>query len=100
MGLSWWGPDGRWYGTDGAYPEGVSAAHTAERADEAMLRGHLIALGGITMVGAPVAKLGDLLTELGDLSPVPLPSRLDAGHVRVQDLTRRLAEFGNSGICD
>lgn len=66
-----------------------------------MLRRHLIALGGMTMVGAPVAKVGELLAELGDLPPVPLPSQLSGVHVmQVQDLTRRLAEAGNSCICD
>ena len=30
MGLSFWGPDGTWYGPPGAYPGGVTAAHTAK----------------------------------------------------------------------
>ena len=58
-----------------------------------MLRRHLIALGAIAAVGAPTA--GELLTELGNPSPVPLPSRISGVHVaQVRDLTRRLAEAG------
>jgi transcriptional regulator with XRE-family HTH domain len=101
MGLSWWGRDGRWYGPAGTYPEGVTVAHTPEGVSADMLRRHLIALGGITMVGAPVSKMGQLLAELGGLPPVPLPSQLSPAHVQqVQDLTRRLAEVGNSSLCD
>lgn len=69
MGLSWWGPDGHWYGPAGAYPQGVTVAHIREGASADMLRRHLIALGGMTMVGTPVAKVGELLAELGDPPP-------------------------------
>jgi transcriptional regulator with XRE-family HTH domain len=101
MGLSWWGPNGRWYGPADAYPEGVRVAHTPGEVSADMLRRHLIALGGITMVGVPVAQLGELLAELGGLPPAPSPSQLGPAHVRqVRDLTRRLAEAGSSGLCD
>lgn len=66
-----------------------------------MLRRHLIAFGGIVMAGAPVAKLGEWLDDLGTLPPVPLPSQLShMDVVKVQDITRRLAEAGNSFPCD
>ena len=56
-----------------------------------MLRRQLIELGAGVAVGAPAAKLAQLLErlELGDPSPVPLPSQLGAVHVaKVRDLTR------------
>ena len=57
-----------------------------------MLRRHLIAWGGYIMAGAPVAKVGEPLDDLGALDPVPLPSRLSHVDVaRVRDMTRRLA---------
>jgi hypothetical protein len=88
MGLSWWGPDGVWYGPEGAYPEGVTIANIPKGVSAGMLRRHLIALGGIVMAGAPVAKLGELLTDLGGLDPVAPPSQLSGIHVmRVRDLT-------------
>ena len=101
MGLSFWGPDGTWYGPAGAYPGGVTVANTAKEVTEAMLRRHLIAWGGIIMAGAPVDKLGELLDDLGGLPPVALPSQLSPGHVTtVRDLTRRLAEAGNASVAD
>ncbi|MGQ0779465.1 MAG: helix-turn-helix domain-containing protein, partial [Pseudonocardiales bacterium] len=91
MGLSWWGPDGRYHGPDRAYPEGVTVAETPKGASAEMLRRHLIALGGAAMVGAPVTKLGELLAELPGPPPMPLPSQLSSVHViQVRDLTRRL----------
>ncbi|HEU0089688.1 MAG TPA: hypothetical protein VFQ77_18915, partial [Pseudonocardiaceae bacterium] len=91
MGLSFWGPDGTWYGPADAYPEGVPVAHTRKGADAAMLRRHLIAFGGIVLTGVPVDKLGERLEELGELPPVPLPSQLSPAHVaQVRDMTRRL----------
>jgi len=60
-----------------------------------MLRRQMIELGASVAVGAPAAKLAQLLErlELGDPSPVPLPSQLGAVHVaKVRDLTRRLGE--------
>ncbi|MGQ0775880.1 MAG: helix-turn-helix domain-containing protein [Pseudonocardiales bacterium] len=100
MGLSWWGPDGSWYGPEGAYPVGVTVADTPKGVSAEMLRRHLIALGGATMVGAPVARLGELLAELPGPDLVPLPSQLSHAHVvRVRDLTRRLG-IGDAGYAD
>jgi hypothetical protein len=49
------------------------------------------------MAGAPVDKVGELLTNMGALAPVPLPSRLSSGHVvQVRDMTRRLG-VGDTG---
>jgi len=100
MGLSFWGPDRRWYGPPGTYPEGVTVTGTPEGVSSAMLRRHLIAQGGIIMVGAlggmpgvPVAEVGEPLDDLGGLPPVALPSRLTSAHVtQVQDLTQRLED--------
>ncbi len=100
MGLSWWGPDGRWYGPADSYPEGVTVAHATKGVDSDMLRRHLIALGGAVIVGAPVAKVGELLDDLGTLNPVPPPSRLSYLDVsRVRDMTRRLA-VGDTSSAD
>lgn len=91
MGLSFWGPDGRWYGPPDAYPGGVAVANTPKEVSTKMLRRHLIAFGGIIMAGAPVAELSELLTDLGSPDPVTLPSQLSAHHVaQIRDLTRRL----------
>jgi len=85
MGLS--------YGGNGAYAEGVTATDPPEGRSAEVLRRHLIALGAIAAVGAPTA--GKLLTELGDPSPVPLPSRISGVHVtQIRDLTRQLSEAG------
>ncbi|MGH4014077.1 MAG: helix-turn-helix domain-containing protein [Pseudonocardiaceae bacterium] len=100
MGLSWWGPDGVWYGPSNAYPEGVRVANTPKGMSANMLRRHLIALGGIVMAGVPVAELGELLDDLGDLDPVSLPARLSGSHViKVRDMTRRLG-VGDTGFAD
>ncbi|MGH3904874.1 MAG: hypothetical protein ACRDTE_11895 [Pseudonocardiaceae bacterium] len=101
MGLSFWGPDGRWYGPVATYPGGVTAADTPEGVSTRMLRRHLIAYGGIILSGAPVNKVGELLDSLGELPPVSLPSRLHPTHVtKVRDLTRRLGEAGNGSVAD
>lgn len=101
MGLSFWGPDGTWYSPPDAYPEGVTLAHTPKEVTSALLRRHLIAFGGIVTAGTPVAKLGELLDDLGTLPPVPLTSQLSHRDVvRVRDITRRLAEAGNGCLCD
>jgi len=85
MGLS--------YGEREAYGGDVTATDPPEGVSAEVLRRHLITLGAIAAVGAPTA--GKLLTELGDPSPVPLPSRVGAVHVaQVRDLTRRLSEAG------
>ncbi|MCA1604227.1 MAG: helix-turn-helix domain-containing protein, partial [Acidobacteria bacterium] len=101
MGLSFWGTDGQWYGPAGAYAGRAWSPNTPKEVSPAMLRRHLIALGGIVMAGAPVAKLGQLLDDLGSVSPVPLPSQLShVDVVRVRDVTGRLAEAGNRCLCD
>ena len=86
MGLSY--GDSTAYGGEGTV---TSPEEVAE-----MLRRHLIELGVGVAVGAPVAKLGELLEHLAELpgpSPVPLPSQLSGVHVvKVRDLTRRLDE--------
>ncbi|MGH3929541.1 MAG: helix-turn-helix domain-containing protein [Pseudonocardiaceae bacterium] len=38
MGLSWWGPDGVWYGPEGAYPDGIPVADTPKGVNAEMLR--------------------------------------------------------------
>lgn len=92
MGMSWWGPDGTYCG-------GVTVANPSEGVSAEMLRRHLIALGATAAFGAQIKGLGELLGELGDPQPVPLPSRLGQVHVaQVRDLTRRLAEAGNTSI--
>ncbi len=100
MGLSFWGPDGKYYGPPGTYPGGVAVANTPEGVSSAMLRRHLIALGGLIMAGAPVTGVGELLDDLGTLDPVPPPSRLSYMDVaRVRDMTRRLA-VGDTSFAD
>ncbi|MGH3925706.1 MAG: helix-turn-helix domain-containing protein, partial [Pseudonocardiaceae bacterium] len=88
-------------GDEDAYGEEVTVAETSEEVGAEMLRRHLIALGGVAIAGATVAKLGELLAELPGPPPLPLPSRLDLIHVaQVRDLTRRLGEADNHRICD
>ena len=88
MGLS--------YGAErGDYGGVVTVADPSEGVDWEMLRRHLIELGAGLALGAPAAKLAQLLErlELPDPSPVPLPSRLGAVHVaKVRNLTRRLGD--------
>jgi transcriptional regulator with XRE-family HTH domain len=95
-GVSWHDPDGA-----GAYPGGVTVADSEEA--EKMLRRHLLALGGITMTGATVTKLGHLLAQLPGPPPVPLPSRLGTVQVtQVRDVTRGLGVgdiYGDPQVC-
>jgi len=85
MGLS--------YGERDAYGGDVTTTDPPEGVDWEMLRRHLIALGAIAAVGAPT--VGELLAELSEPLPVPLPSRVGAVHVaKVRDLTRQLREAG------
>jgi len=87
MGLS--------YGESDAYGGDVTATNPLEGVSAKVLRRHLIALGAIAAVGAPTA--GELLAELGNPSPVPLPSRISGVHVaQVRDLTRRLGDAGRA----
>ena len=83
----------------GAYRGEVRVANPPEGVDEDMLRRQAIELGAGLAVGAPAAKLAQLLErlELPDPSPVPLPSRLGTVHVaKVRDLTRRLDEAAST----
>lgn len=92
MGMSWWGPDGTYCG-------GVTVANTPNGVSAEMLRRHLIALGATAAFGAQIKGVGELLGDLGDPEPLPLPSRLGWVHVaQVRDQTRRLAEAGNTCI--
>ena len=86
MGLSWWSPDGTYCGQD-------TVAEPPEVVSAEMLRRHLLALGATTVFGAPIKGLGELLAQLGDPAPVPLPSQLSYVHVvKVRDLTQRLLD--------
>ncbi|MGI9062270.1 MAG: helix-turn-helix domain-containing protein [Pseudonocardiaceae bacterium] len=99
MGLSWWAPDGTHAGPGGAYGGDDTVADPPEGVDEDMLRRQAIELGASLAVGAPAAKLAQLLErlELPDPSPVPLPSGLGTVHVaKVRDLTRRLTEAAST----
>jgi transcriptional regulator with XRE-family HTH domain len=95
MGLSWRGPDGTHAGPDGAYGGQVTVANP-EGVDEMLRRRRqVIELGAGVAVGAPLAKLAQLLErlELPDPSPVTLPSQLAGIHVaKARDLTRRLGD--------
>ncbi|MDQ3154427.1 MAG: helix-turn-helix domain-containing protein [Actinomycetota bacterium] len=82
----------------GAYRGEVTVA-SPEGVDKQMLRRQVIELGASVAVGAPAAKLAQLLErlELGDPSPVPLPSQLGAVHVaKVRGLTRQLNEAAST----
>lgn len=81
----------------GAYGEECTVAEPFQEVDAEMLRRRLIELGAGVALGAPAARLTQLLErlELPDPSPVPLPSHLATVHVaKVRDLTRRLGEAG------
>lgn len=88
MGLSWWGPDGVWYGPGDAYPECGRDRTTSREVDDGMLRRHLIALAGVMLTGAPVPQVGHLLEDLGVAPETVMPARLDWVHVaQTRDLT-------------
>ncbi|MGH3798520.1 MAG: hypothetical protein ACRDTD_00005 [Pseudonocardiaceae bacterium] len=98
MGLSWWGPDGSYYGPEDTYPEGVTVADTPKGVSAEMLRRHLIALGGVALAGQPIKHLGELLELPGTApGPVPLPSRISPVHVaKVRDLRQRLTDLSRA----
>jgi transcriptional regulator with XRE-family HTH domain len=84
---------------DGAYPGGDAVPEAPEEVEE-MYRRVLLANAGVSVVGRPVDKLGELLA-LPDPAPVPLPSRIDGVHVvQVRNLTRRLGKAGNAAYTD
>ncbi|MGH3942353.1 MAG: hypothetical protein ACRDTG_27785 [Pseudonocardiaceae bacterium] len=84
MGLSWYGPDGTWYGPPDAYAELETPQSGAVReVDEEMLRRQferLLGLGTVAAFGAPVQGIG----ELGDVAVPPLvelPGRIGKADV-------------------
>jgi transcriptional regulator with XRE-family HTH domain len=81
---------------DGAYPGGDVVPESPEEVEE-MYRRVLLANAGVSVVGRPVDKLGELLALPGP-APVPLPSRIDGVQVgQVRNLTRRLGAASNAG---
>jgi transcriptional regulator with XRE-family HTH domain len=81
-------------GAEGAYPGKGAVAESPEEVEETRRR-VLLANGGVSVVGRPVDKLGELLALPGP-APVPLPSRIDWVQVaQVRNLTRRLGAAGN-----
>jgi hypothetical protein len=65
-----------------------------------MRRRVLLANAGVSVVGRPVDKLGELIALPGP-APVELPSRIDWVHVsQVRDQTRRLGKAGNATFAD
>ncbi len=81
----------------GAYPGKDEDADTQEEVDEEVHRRALLATAGVSVVGRPVDKLGELL-ELPEPAPVPLPTRIDGIHVtQVRSLTSRLGAASNAG---
>ncbi len=83
---------------DGAYPgKDDEDADTRKEVDEQMYRRALLATAGVSVVGRPVHKLGELL-ELPEPDPVPLPDRIEGIHVtQVRNLTWRLGAASNAG---
>jgi transcriptional regulator with XRE-family HTH domain len=75
-------------GADDTYSGGDVVPESPEEVEE-MYRRVLLANAGVSVVGRPVDKLGELLA-LPDPAPVPLPSRIDWVHVvQVRDLIRK-----------
>jgi transcriptional regulator with XRE-family HTH domain len=86
-------------GADDTYSGGDVVPESPEEVEE-MYRRVLLANAGVSVVGRPVDKLGELLA-LPDPAPVPLPSRIDWVHVvQVRDLTRRLGKAGSGAYTD
>ncbi len=84
------------YGTGGTYSGGVMVAEPPEGVSAQMRRRHLLAAAGVAIVGEPIKNLGELLGELPELPPVPMPSRVEGVHVvKVRNLTRSLGETSN-----
>jgi hypothetical protein len=81
-------------GAEGAYPGDDVVTGSPEEVEETHRR-VLLASAGVSVVGRPVDKLGELL-ELPAPAPVPLPSRIDWIQVaQVRNLTQRLGAAGN-----
>ncbi len=109
MGLSYWGPDGHYYGPEDAYPGGVTVTTAGEGADvqRRRLEQHLMALGAAAMVGGLVPGIGELAPDL----PVPgppegVPSRIGAVDVAIlhrhrenlRDLARTYGGQGRAAV--
>jgi transcriptional regulator with XRE-family HTH domain len=86
-------------GAEGAYSGEGAVAESSEEVEETHRR-VLLANAGVSVVGRPVDKLGELIALPGP-APVALPSRIDWIQVaRVRDLTRRLGFAGNGTYTD
>lgn len=92
MGLSWWGPDGVWYGPGDAYSEEVTDAKPPE-GDEMLRRQfeRLLGVGAVAAFGAPVPGIGELADV--DIPPLTeLPSRIGKADVAmIRTCRERLA---------
>jgi len=81
MGLSWWGPDGRYWGPADAYSGQVAVNDPLEGMEDEVLRRHLVALGAVAGFGVLIPGVG----ALADPYPAPgellLPSRVGMSHV-------------------
>jgi transcriptional regulator with XRE-family HTH domain len=81
-------------GAEGAYPGEDTVAESSEGVEETHRR-VLLANAGVSVVGRPVDKLGELIALPGP-APIPLPSRIDWVQVaQVRNLTQRLGRVGN-----
>ncbi|MGH4014814.1 MAG: hypothetical protein ACRDSL_13000 [Pseudonocardiaceae bacterium] len=100
MGLSWWGPDGKWYWPPGAYPGGTDGRYygppgtypgevtvTDAQGAEEMLRRkfeHLLALAAAAAVGGPVPGVGELTSDLPAPGlPEDVPFRIGTSDIAV-----------------
>lgn len=86
MGMSWWAPDGIWYGPEGAYPEGDTVANLGiEMISRRLLGAGALAVFGQTVLGEPGGLPAPVATH------TPLPGHLGASDVAaLRDLTTRL----------
>lgn len=84
MGLSWWGPDGRYWGPGNPDSSGNAAAKVArppEGVEVDVLRRHALLLGGIAAFGAQIKGIGAPADPYPVPGELPLPSRLDMSHI-------------------
>ena len=81
-------------GAEGVYPGEDAVPESPEEVEETHRR-VLLANAGVSVVGRPVDKLGELIALPGP-APVALPSRIDWVQVaQVRNLTQRLGKAGN-----
>lgn len=91
MGMSWWGPDGKWYGPPDAYA-GLETPQPGivREVDEEMLRRQferLLGVGAVAAFGAPVRGIG----ELDDVAVPPmveLPGRVGKADIAMIRMCR------------